>query len=39
MDFSNQNISETYYDEFKKIYKSVNSNNEPSTFVGKKTFN
>jgi hypothetical protein len=39
MEFSNQNISETYYEEFKKLYISVNSNNNPATFVGKKTFN
>ena len=39
MEFSNQNISETYYEEFKKLYISVNSNNDPTTFVGKKTFN
>jgi hypothetical protein len=38
MTYSSQNISQNYTEELKKIYSSVNSNENQSTFNGKKTF-
>ena len=38
MTYSNLNVSQNYIEELKKIYSSVNSNDNQITFNGKKTF-
>jgi hypothetical protein len=38
MNFSDQGVSQQYYEEIKNIYKTVNTNPSSQTYLGKKTF-
>jgi len=38
MNFSDQGVGQQYYEEIKNIYKTVNTNQNSQTYLGKKTF-